>query len=466
MSQNDTTDNEVITRGAVARHATKNDLWVILHNKVYNITPYLEEHPGGVAILVESAGQDTTEAFEDIGHSTDAREVLEKYLVGRLPDNERSETTTTGAADITLTPRETFAHKEDAASKKKAASKKQLQALASAISIGLFFITGIIFLGTRSSKGLFALDKAGGFWAGFCISSVASAFMAVAATFWFSSLFKGKKKLPFPAHIKAGPVIARRRAINSGFLNPREFKSFPLVEKHKISPDTFRFVFGLPEAGSILGLPTGQHVYIRHENDKGEMVSRSYTPVSSNRERGRMELVVKTYPNGFMSQYLANLAIGDKADFRGPGGKMKYTRYLTREMGMIAGGSGITPMFSIIKAVCTNEKDNTKLSVLFANRTEKDILLREELDDYARTFPHKFKIWYVLDSPPDGWQYGSGHINKQLIQERLPAQNGEESKILLCGPPGMQKAITNTLVELGFHRPTAVAHVTDEVFVF
>lgn len=54
-----------------------------------------------------------------------------------------------------------------------------------------------------------------------------------------------------------------------------------------------------------------------------------------------MELVVKTYPKGFMSQYLANLKLGDKVDFRGPGGKMKYTRYLTQEIGMIAGGSGL-----------------------------------------------------------------------------------------------------------------------------
>lgn len=165
--------------------------------------------------------------------------------------------------------------------------------------------------------------------------------MAVATGLWFGTYLRSETKQPYPAHIKAGLPITRKRAINSGVLNPREFRSFPLVEKQKISPDTYRFIFGLPEPGSLLGLPTGQHVYIRHENDKGIMVSRSYTPVSTNHERGRMELVVKTYPNGFMSQYLAHLAIGDKADFRGPGGRMKYTRYLTREIGMIAGGSGM-----------------------------------------------------------------------------------------------------------------------------
>ncbi|KAE8360857.1 hypothetical protein BDV27DRAFT_167402 [Aspergillus caelatus] len=301
---------------------------------------------------------------------------------------------------------------------------------------------------------------------GFGISSLASVSMAMATGVWFNTLIKSKAKESFPTRIKSGINIAKRRSINSGVMNPREFRSFPLVEKQQISPDTYRFFFGLPEPGSLLGLPTGQHVYIRHENSQGDMVSRSYTPVSTNRERGRMELVVKTYPDGFMSQYLANLAIGDKVDFRGPGGKMKYTRYLTKEIGMIAGGSGITPMFSIIKAVCTTEKDNTKISLLFANKTEADILLRKELDEYAQKFPHKFKVWYIVDTPPPGWKYGSGRINEGLIKERLPRPNGEDSKILLCGPPGMQKAMVNTLVGLGFRRPSAVANVTDEIFVF
>ena len=75
-------------------------------------------------------------------------------------------------------------------------------------------------------------------------------------------------------------------------------------------------------------------------------------------------------------------------------------------------------------------------------------------------------MWYVLDTPPPGWQYGTGRIDKTLIEEKLPSPNGRNSKILVCGPPGLQKATTNALVELGFRRPGAVANVTDEIFVF
>ena len=51
---------------------------------VYNITPYLEDHPGGLDILIEVAGTDATEAFEDVGHSDEAREQLEPMLIGTL----------------------------------------------------------------------------------------------------------------------------------------------------------------------------------------------------------------------------------------------------------------------------------------------------------------------------------------------------------------------------------------------
>ncbi|XP_061101096.1 cytochrome b5-like [Conger conger] len=72
-------------------HNMSKDTWLIIHDKVYDITSFLEEHPGGEEVLLEQAGADATESFEDVGHSTDAREMLEQYLIGELHMDDRKQ---------------------------------------------------------------------------------------------------------------------------------------------------------------------------------------------------------------------------------------------------------------------------------------------------------------------------------------------------------------------------------------
>ncbi|KAK5616542.1 hypothetical protein CRENBAI_007776 [Crenichthys baileyi] len=72
-------------------HNMSNDTWLIIHNKIYDITSFLEEHPGGEEVLLEQAGSDATESFEDVGHSTDAREMLQQYYIGELHMDDRKE---------------------------------------------------------------------------------------------------------------------------------------------------------------------------------------------------------------------------------------------------------------------------------------------------------------------------------------------------------------------------------------
>ncbi|XGW01371.1 hypothetical protein V3C99_013933 [Haemonchus contortus] len=78
-----------LTRKEVADHNSNKSTWFVLGNKVYDVTKFLEEHPGGCEVLLEVAGRDATEAFEDVGHSTDAREMREQYLVGEIVEEEK-----------------------------------------------------------------------------------------------------------------------------------------------------------------------------------------------------------------------------------------------------------------------------------------------------------------------------------------------------------------------------------------
>ncbi|XP_018300652.1 cytochrome b5 isoform X1 [Mycetomoellerius zeteki] len=87
-----TSAGKLFTRAEVEKYAeTSKDIWIIIHNNVYNVTPFLNEHPGGEEVLLEQSGRDATEAFEDIGHSTDARQMMESYKIGELVETERME---------------------------------------------------------------------------------------------------------------------------------------------------------------------------------------------------------------------------------------------------------------------------------------------------------------------------------------------------------------------------------------
>ncbi|WPH02391.1 putative cytochrome b5 [Acrodontium crateriforme] len=72
------------TLSDVSEHTTKKDLFMVVHDKVYNVSGFVDEHPGGEEVMLDVGGQDATEAFEDVGHSDEAREILEGLLVGTL----------------------------------------------------------------------------------------------------------------------------------------------------------------------------------------------------------------------------------------------------------------------------------------------------------------------------------------------------------------------------------------------
>ncbi|KAJ4344977.1 hypothetical protein N0V95_006055 [Ascochyta clinopodiicola] len=76
------------TYSDVSEHASKKDLYIVVHDKVYDCTSFVDEHPGGEEVMLDVGGQDSTEAFEDVGHSDEAREILDGLLVGTLKREE------------------------------------------------------------------------------------------------------------------------------------------------------------------------------------------------------------------------------------------------------------------------------------------------------------------------------------------------------------------------------------------
>lgn len=258
-------------------------------------------------------------------------------------------------------------------------------------------------------------------------------------------------------------------------VDPNIKYALKLIEREEISHDTRRFRFALPSEKHVLGLPTGQHIYLTCRVN-GQLVVRPYTPTSSDEDHGYVDLVVKVYfkdvhpkfpDGGKMSQYLNDMKINETIDVRGPSGLLVYNgkgefgirkdkksepkKATYKKISMIAGGTGITPMLQLIRHVMRDANDNTQMALLFANQTEEDILLREELEQVQQDYPEQFKLWYTVDRPSEDWKYSTGFVSSEMIEEQLFAPS-EDHLVVLCGPPPMINfACIPNLDKLGFN---------------
>ncbi|XP_027331544.1 NADH-cytochrome b5 reductase-like protein [Abrus precatorius] len=227
-------------------------------------------------------------------------------------------------------------------------------------------------------------------------------------------------------------------------LNPDKWIQFKLQDTARVSHNTqlFRFSFdptkklGLDIASCILTrAPLGQD-----DEGKPKFVIRPYTPISDPESKGYFDLLIKVYPEGKMSQHFASLKPGDVVEVKGPIEKLRYTTNMKKHIGMIAGGTGITPMLQVIEAILKNPDDKTQISLLYANVSPDDILLKQKLDILATSHPN-LKIFYTVDNPTKNWKGGAGLISKDMVVKGLPCPS-DDTLILVCGPPGMMKHIS------------------------
>ncbi|KAF1961844.1 hypothetical protein CC80DRAFT_463308 [Byssothecium circinans] len=457
------------TAADVAAHSTKDDLWVMIHGKVYDVTRYVRDHPGGVEALRDVAGKDATDEYLEVGHSEDADEVLSEYLIGTSTDYKAKRSTAVKLVQQ-VAPSVVVASEMVPSS-----SSNAFKVIVTSLALAATGYAASKYTPPVATPKLFSelplpnisLPSGSPFISGFAIASV---ILTVAAG------VVGKELSKF-THVDSGfgKYPPRRKAVSKarptnphlikGFLDAKEFKGLKVARIDQLSSNVFRYVFKLPGPRDVVGLPIGQHVAIKASID-GKTVQRSYTPTSNNLDLGLLELVIKVYPTGQLTgKYFANLKVGDVVQFRGPKGAMRYQIGHCKKIGMIAGGTGITPMYQLIRAICEDERDTTEVSLIFANQTECDILLRKELETFARRYPKNFKLWSMLDKPPEGWAYGSGFVTAEKMKLNLPTP-GPDTKFMLCGPPGMINASKKALASLGARAPGAVAKMNDEIFCF
>ncbi|KAH7886818.1 hypothetical protein F5I97DRAFT_1058506 [Phlebopus sp. FC_14] len=264
------------------------------------------------------------------------------------------------------------------------------------------------------------------------------------------------------------------------FLHRAKWKQVKLCNIEQVNHDSYLYRFALPHETQPLGLPVGQHVFVRlKRKDTGEIVQRAYTPVSEEGAVGFIEFLIKVYfptpsfpAGGKMTTGFHQLVIGDIVELKGPLGSFIWTgcgvarwrgvERKAREVGMVCGGSGITPILQVLRSILHDSSHTTtKIWLISANKTEVDILCRAELDRLYATHGHgaegRFRLHYVLSNPPqphDVWTESGGSVGRvdaSLMRTHLPAPS-EEALVLVCGPDAMiNQAIRPGMESLGWN---------------
>ncbi|KAK2603990.1 hypothetical protein QQS21_003826 [Conoideocrella luteorostrata] len=270
---------------------------------------------------------------------------------------------------------------------------------------------------------------------------------------------------------------AERDATRPVFLQPKKWSTALLESKIDVSPESKMFTFKLDFEQQKIGLPVGQHVLMRLRDPASrEAIIRAYTPISRGDATGTLEFVVKIYHDtptqkgGRMTQALGSIPVGHFVDFKGPLGKFEYVgggmcrisgkiRQVKRLI-LICGGTGVTPIYQVVRSVADGASDKTDCLVLNGNRREEDILCRSEMDALVHEANGRIRLLHSLSQPSKTWAGRRGRIDKDLLAKevRSPETNGKTAMVLICGPKALEEATQNILLELGWRE--------EDMFVF
>eukprot|EP00929_Paragymnodinium_shiwhaense_P043342 TRINITY_DN22296_c0_g1_i2.p1 TRINITY_DN22296_c0_g1~~TRINITY_DN22296_c0_g1_i2.p1 ORF type:complete len:313 (+),score=62.56 TRINITY_DN22296_c0_g1_i2:65-1003(+) len=247
-----------------------------------------------------------------------------------------------------------------------------------------------------------------------------------------------------------------------------EWTAAKLLSKVDVSHDTRVLTFGLEDQTKSLGLSTCACLLARGGKDAdGNPVVRPYTPVSTNAMVGMFELMVKVYPQGALSTHMDELRSGDELEFKHIPFNVKIQYPFERKrIGMLVGGTGITPMLQALHAVLGTAGDTTQVDILYGSRTTADILAGDVLDEWSKlsqSGPNeepRLKVTHVLshEAQDSSWTGARGFMSRELVEKHLPKPS-EDCLLFVCGPPAMydalcgprgEKELSGLLADMGY----------------
>lgn len=205
--------------------------------------------------------------------------------------------------------------------------------------------------------------------------------------------------------------------------------------------------------GSALKFKPGQFLSVDVTID-GERFRRAYSLASACLEEVPTHITVKRIVDGRVSNYLNDtIAAGQELSVLGPSGSftIEPSAVKRRHLVMIAGGSGITPIMSILETALRVEP-STRITLIYGNRGWDDIIFRDRLSRLLDEFGERLTVDHVFERPPQGWTGGQGLLSSDVLESRMRALQLEDDgmqRYFICGPSPMMDAAHSVLQSRG-----------------
>jgi ferredoxin-NADP reductase len=214
-----------------------------------------------------------------------------------------------------------------------------------------------------------------------------------------------------------------------------------------------------PETASVktftLKLPAwmrhraGQHYDIRLTAEDGYQTQRSYSIASEPEREGELDITVERIDDGEVSTYLHDVVIpGDRVEVRGPiGGYFIWEASMIDPLLLIAGGSGVVPLMSMLRHRAASGANNPT-ALLYSSRNFEDVIYYNELDRLsgANGGPRVFHT--LTRSQPADWKGYARRIDETMLRE-VAGPLGKAEQVFICGPTLMVESAANALVKIG-----------------
>uniref|UniRef100_A0A131XHK8 Cytochrome b5 reductase 4 n=1 Tax=Hyalomma excavatum TaxID=257692 RepID=A0A131XHK8_9ACAR len=460
-----------VTYEELVKHNKKDDAWICLKGRVYNVTPYMEYHPGGVDELLKGVGKDATDLFNQVHKWVNFESMLEKCLIGkvvgpaiqvrkssfpvpRIPFIKKLQRTDTATSeDVPDISEET--------SPKPAVSYEWFQDDSTVTitiqSMGDASIEEDKVLVDLSGKTLRIRIRLAKYFYFFHVELQDNVYsnynvqVKCKLKCLETQLVKEKNCVSWSS---LGSFLADHNQLVP-LKNAESFsRSCTLVNKDSVTHDIRLFSFALPQ-GSYMWVPVGHHVTLEHDV-KGMRISRSYTPVipalkaDEEANDGKMlHLMIKVYPDGALTPVLNTLEIGDKVDMKDTEGDFELSSLQTcQNLILLAAGTGFTPMVRLLHwGIFISRQINMNLMTF--NKTVRDIIWKDELDSLQEQH-NRLHVEHILSEPDDSWEGARGRVRRELLEPLLPADIRQSDSLLvcICGPLPFTKAALKCLEDL------------------